>query len=251
VNPFRLDNQVALITGGGSGIGKGIARCMTAAGARVALVGRRGDVLAQACGELGPQAVPFTHDVLDTEAAPALVDRISREMGEPTILVNNAGIHLKKGALETHEAEFRRVMETHVVGAMALSRAAGSRMVAAGGGSILFTSSMAAVFGIPNVSAYSAAKSAMLGLVRSLAVELSPHGVRVNAIAPGWIDSDMMRGALDKDPARKERILTRTPMQMFGAPEDIGWAAVYFCSPAAKFVTGQHLAVDGGVSIGF
>jgi gluconate 5-dehydrogenase len=110
---------------------------------------------------------------------------------------------------------------------------------------------MAALFGIPQVVAYAAAKSAHLGMVRTLAAEVSGQGVRVNAIAPGWIESDMMRRALDGDPARRDKILGRTPMGRFGEAQDIGWAAVYLCSPAAKFVTGVVLPVDGGASIGF
>jgi NAD(P)-dependent dehydrogenase (short-subunit alcohol dehydrogenase family) len=110
---------------------------------------------------------------------------------------------------------------------------------------------MASLFGIPKVLAYAAAKSAYLGMVRTLAAEVSEYNVRVNAIAPGWIDSAMMRQALAGDPARRDRILGRTPLKRFGAAEDVGWAAVYLCSPAAKFVTGVILPVDGGVSIGF
>jgi gluconate 5-dehydrogenase len=118
-------------------------------------------------------------------------------------------------------------------------------------GSILFTGSMASLFGIPLVIAYTAAKSAMVGLTKGYATEFSPHGVRVNCIAPGWIETEMSRKAMDGDPARKAKILGRTPMAKFGSPDDIGWAAVYLCSPAAKFVTGAILPVDGGVSVGF
>ena len=110
---------------------------------------------------------------------------------------------------------------------------------------------MTSLFGIPKVVAYAAAKSAYLGMVRTLATEVSAANVRVNAIAPGWIDSDMTRQAMAGDPARREKIIGRTPMGKFGDADDIGWAAVYLCSPAAKFVTGVVLPVDGGVSIGF
>lgn len=110
---------------------------------------------------------------------------------------------------------------------------------------------MASLFGIPLVVAYSAAKSAYLGMVRTLATEVSPHGVRVNAIAPGWIESDMMVKALAGDPERSQKILDRTPMNCFGRAEDIGLAATYLCSPAARFVTGVVLPVNGGASIGF
>ena len=118
-------------------------------------------------------------------------------------------------------------------------------------GSILFITSMAAIFGIPQVVAYTAAKSACTGMVRALATELSPHGVRVNAIAPGWIETDMTRKAMDGDPERRRKILGRTPMGRFGETDDIGQAAVFLCSPAAKFITGVVLPVDGGASIGF
>jgi NAD(P)-dependent dehydrogenase (short-subunit alcohol dehydrogenase family) len=166
-------------------------------------------------------------------------------------LVNNAGVHFKKSALETSDAEFAGVLQTHVFGAFALSRECGRRMVERKSGCILFTASMASLFGIPLVVAYSAAKSAYTGMVRTLAVELGSLGVRVNAIAPGWIQSDMMNKALDDDPVREAKILGRTPMNKFGEPDDIGWAAVYLCSPAAKFVTGVVLPVDGGAAIGF
>jgi gluconate 5-dehydrogenase len=118
-------------------------------------------------------------------------------------------------------------------------------------GSIIMIVSMAALFGIPQVSGYTAAKAGLLGLTRSLATEFSPHGVRVNAIAPGWIDTAMTRRAHLDDPARRTRILERTPMGRLGDPADIGYAAVYLCSEAARFVTGIVLPVDGGASIGF
>jgi gluconate 5-dehydrogenase len=110
---------------------------------------------------------------------------------------------------------------------------------------------MAALFGIPQVAAYTAAKSAVSGLVRSLAVEWSGRGIRVNAVAPGWIETSMSHQALDADPQRRDRVLLRTPMGRLGEPDDVGWAVVYLCSRQARFVTGQQLAVDGGISIGF
>jgi gluconate 5-dehydrogenase len=118
-------------------------------------------------------------------------------------------------------------------------------------GSILFTASMASLFGLPLVIAYTAAKAALTGMVRGYAVEFSTHGVRVNAVAPGWIETAISRQALEGDPKRRDRILARTPMGRLGVPADIGWAAVYLASPAAQFVTGVTLPVDGGVSIGF
>jgi NAD(P)-dependent dehydrogenase (short-subunit alcohol dehydrogenase family) len=215
------------------------------------LVGRRQGALARAAKKLGRAAVFEAHDITDLDQADALIERVAKRAGPISILVNNAGIHLKKSATDTTPEEFNQVLQTHVVAAFALTRAALPGMLARKHGSILFMGSMASVFGIPMVSAYSAAKAAYLGMVRSLATEVSPKGVRVNAIAPGWIKSNMMLKALSGDPARSEKILGRTPMNRFGKAEDVGWAATYLCSPAAGFVTGIVLPVDGGVSIGF
>src|SRR4051794_7621001 len=237
-HPFILTGQTALITGGGTGLGLGIAKCLVKSGAKVIVVGRRKDELEKARAALGANAFALAADVTKVETMPALVQQAEAIAGPISILVNNAGVHLKKAALETSDAEFATVMQTHVFGAFALSRDVGRRMVERKAGSILFTASMASLFGIPLVVAYSAAKSAYTGMVRPLAVELGAHGVRVNAIAPGWIESEMMKKALDGDPARKAKILGRTPLNQFGQAEDIGWAAVYLSSPAAKFVTG-------------
>jgi gluconate 5-dehydrogenase len=249
--PFRLDGELALITGGGSGLGLAMARCMAMAGARVVLAGRREEPLRAAASEIGPAAGSMAFDVTRLGEAPAFVERVAKKFGPISILVNNAGVHLKKSVIETTDEEFLRVLNTHVLGAHALSRAAAPSMIERKSGSILFIASMASLFGLPLVVAYSAAKSAYVGMVRAMATELSPHGVRVNAIAPGWVETDMSRKALEGDPERKKKILGRTPMKRFGEPEDVGLAAVYLCSPAAAFVTGAVLPVDGGASIGF
>ncbi len=249
--PFSLSNEIVVITGGGTGIGLAIARAMTASGAQVVLVGRRARELEAAVKALGPKASFVVHDVTRFASASELVDRVMGDVGTPTCLVNNAGIHLKKPAVETTPEEFQQVLATHVLGAHALTRLVAPAMMAKKHGSILFISSMASIFGIPLVIAYTAAKTAMIGMVRGYATEFSPHGVRVNAIAPGWIETEMSRRALDDDPVRKNKIVGRTPIARLGASEDVGWAAVYLTSPAAKFVTGVVLPVDGGVSIGF
>lgn len=248
---FDLTGQTALITGGGSGLGLGMARCLAASGAQVVLVGRRKDELQKAVATLGVMAFALQGDVTRLETAASLIDRAETLAGPVSILINNAGVHLKKPSTETSDAEFAAVMQTHVFGAFALTREAGRRMVARKSGSVLFTASMASLMGLPLVVAYSAAKSAYVGMVRSLATEWGQHGVRVNAIAPGWIGSPMLDAALAGDPARKAKILERTPLNTFGEPDDIGWAAVYLCSPAAKFITGVVLPVDGGAAIGF
>ena len=248
---FDLTGQTALITGGGTGLGLGMAHCLAAAGARVLLVGRREPELAAACVAIGPQAQALPGDITKLETIPALVEQADQRVGPITILINNAGVHLKKPALQTSDAEFSLVLQTHVHGAFALTREVGQRMVARRAGSVIFTASMASLMGIPLVVAYAAAKCAYRGIVSTLATEWGPHGVRVNAIAPGWITSDMMEKALNNDPARKAKILGRTPLNRFGEANDIGWAAVYLSSPAAKFVTGVMLPVDGGVAESF
>ena len=250
--PFRLDGEVAIITGSATGLGFGMARSFVASGSKVVIAGRREEELKKAVAALGASASYVRHDVTEHGKAGELVAAATRAAGAPpSILINNAGVHLKKSAVETSTEEFLNVLNTHVIGSHALTQAVLPGMVQRKHGSVIFIASMASLFGIPKVVAYSAAKSAYVGMVRTLASEVSADNVRVNAIAPGWIDSDMMRQALAGDPARRDKILGRTPMGKFGAADDIGWAAVYLCSPAAKFVTGVVLPVDGGVSIGF
>lgn len=249
---FSLEGEVALITGGGSGIGFAIAQCMAANGARVVLFGRRKEELTRSVHHIGKGAFALPGDVTALGRAEEFVRHAGELAGDPiSILVNNAGIHLKKAAVKTTEEEFQSVLQTHVLAAHALARAALPSMLARGHGSILFIASMASLFGIPQVVAYSAAKSAHLGMVRTLAAELGEFGVRVNAIAPGWIETAMSRRAMQDDHAREQKVLSRTPLRRFGTPDDVGMAAVYLCSQAARFVTGAVLPVDGGASIGF
>jgi gluconate 5-dehydrogenase len=249
---FRIDGEVALITGGGTGLGLGMARCMAKAGARVVLVGRREEELRSAAAEIGTAASCVRGDITEYAAAPSLIEQAARAAGAPvSVLVNNAGVHLKRPAVDTAVEEFEAVVRTHVFAAHNLTRAALPGMIARKHGVVLFTASMTSLIGMPSVVAYSAAKSAYVGMVRALATEHGAAGVRVNAIAPGWIESPMLHKALDGDPPRKAKILSRTPMARFGDPDDIGHAAVYLCSPAGRFVTGVVLPVDGGASIGF
>ena len=246
-----LKNQVALITGGATGIGRGIAVALLAQGAQVVLCSRNEEQLKRTAEELGEQTSYRCHDVTDFEAADGVIDEIEASIGPISILVNNAGVHHKKPSETVTRKEFQQLLDVHVMGAHVLTQSVGKRMLSRKSGSILFITSMTALFGIPNVLAYSCAKAGYLGMMRTLATEWGPSGIRVNAIAPGWIDSVMMRKALDNDPARKQKILGRTPLGSFGDPEDIGEAAAFLCSPAAKFITGVCLPVDGGASIGF
>ena len=250
-NPFKLDNEIALITGGGTGIGFGIAKAFVNFGAKVIIVGRREEPLQKAVKELGHMADYRIYDVTKFEKSESLIDSVTQQHGHISILVNNAGMHQKKAAIDVTEEEFLQVLNVNVLGSFSLSRQVAKQMLVSSKGNILFIASMASLIGIPSVIAYSAAKSAYLGMVRSLATEWSPQGIRVNAIAPGFIDTAMMRKATESDPKRVEKILGRTPMGRFGEIEDIGWVAVSLVSPAGKFITGVCLPVDGGASIGF
>jgi gluconate 5-dehydrogenase len=244
--PFTLDNQVAIITGGGTGLGLGITKCLAQAGAKVVITGRREDVLQEAAQELGGRVIPMVVDVTDTHTLPAFVERVTKEVGAPDILVNNAGIHVKKPALEMTDEDFTSVLHTHLTGAFALTRAVAPGMLQRGSGSIVFVSSMTAYMGMPLVAGYATAKSGVVGLVRTLSAEFAPKGVRVNAVAPGWIDTPMLRRAISADAERERKIKGRIQIEGFGAPDDVGWATVYLSSKAARYVTGVILPVDGG-----
>lgn len=248
---LTLENKFALITGGGTGLGLGIARIFSDLGARVLITGRREDVLQQACRELGPLASYTVSDINNFENLPAFIDDTEQTAGPIDILVNNAGIHLKKEALDVTDEEFSRVTRTNQQAVFALSREVAKRMTSRGHGNIIMISSMAAQYGIPKVIAYTAAKTAIEGMTRALAVEWSPLGIRVNCLAPGFISTEMSSGALDNDPERKRKVLGRTPVGSLGKPEDVGYAAAFLASDAAKYLTGVVLPVDGGNSIGF
>jgi NAD(P)-dependent dehydrogenase (short-subunit alcohol dehydrogenase family) len=248
---FRLDGEVALITGGGSGLGLAMATAMANAGARVVVVGRREQPLREACAAIGEAASYEVCDITRFDGVGAMLSRVNDRCGPVSILVNNAGVHLKKPAVETSVEAFAKVLVAHVLAAHNLTRLVLPGMISARHGGILFIASMASLVGLSQVVAYAAAKSAYVGMVRTLSMEVAQHGVRVNAIAPGFIDSVMMRQALSGDDQRVAKILSRTAMARFGEADDIGWAAVYLSSPAARFVTGVVLPVDGGFSQGF
>ena len=250
-HPFSLEGRVALITGGASGLGFAMAECMAASGAKVIIASRRLQLCEEAAQQLGHGAEARQLDINDIDAVPTFAANLVRDFGHIDILCNNAGNHCKKPIEEMSVDDFTAVLRTHVVGAFALSKALIPQMKAQGHGNIQFTASMTSFLGQPYVIGYAAAKSAFLGMIHGMATELSPAGIRVNGIAPGWIDTPMLHQAVDNDPPRKAKILGRTPMQKFGRPEDIGWAAVYLASDAASFVTGQVLVVDGGALYGF
>jgi len=248
---FSLKNKLALITGGGAGIGLEIARCMIVAGARVVITGRTESKLIAAVKELGSSALYRIHDVTAHSTHEALIRELEENVGNIDILVNNAGINMKKNALEVSNEEFASIINTNLNSVFALTRVTAKSMVKRGKGVILMISSMAAYYGIDRVVAYAASKSGIEGMVKVLASDLSPNGIRINAIAPGFIETSMMKTAFGSDPDRMHKAMDRTPLGRFGKPEDVGWAAVYLASDEANFITGVSLRVDGGNAIGF
>jgi NAD(P)-dependent dehydrogenase (short-subunit alcohol dehydrogenase family) len=250
-SPFDLTGKTALVTGGGSGLGLGISNAFIKANAKVIITGRREEKLKEACNQSPKSMFYMVNDITELDLLPSLVERIENEFGEIDILVNNAGINMKKHVLDVTDSEFDKILKTNLHGLFALAREVGRKMAERKSGSIINITSMAAIYGIPQVTAYTASKTGVLGLTRSMAVDLSPHGVRVNAIAPGFIQSPMLEKAFNADPERREKVLSRTPLNKLGSSEDIAYAAVYLASDASKFITGINLPVDGGNSIGF
>lgn len=248
---FDLSGQVALVTGGGSGLGFATAKCLASSGAEVIITGRREEVLKQACQKLGEHVHYYVFDVTDTDHAGDFIANIVKEYGSIDVLINNAGRHCKKPVEDITIQDFHDVMDVHLYGSFALSQAAIPYMKEKKHGSIIFISSMSALLGMTKVLVYASAKSALLGLTRCLAGDISADGIRVNAIIPGFIDTPMFHQAVDADLPRQQKILGHTPMNCYGSPEDIGWAAVYLSSKAASFVNGTSITVDGGCSIGF
>lgn len=250
-NKFHLTGKKALITGGSRGLGFAIAKAFIEYGAEVIITGRNKEHMNKACKALGEKCKGFIFDLNNLGGIGTFVSTIEKEHGAIDILVNNAGIHLKKDALEVSDEEYEEVIRINQQAVFALSRACAKKMVTRKKGVIIMISSMASQYGIPKVIAYTSAKSAVEGMTRGLAVELSPLGIRVNCIAPGFIETDMSSKALNGDKERKQRVLSRTPMGKLGTPEDIAHAAVYLSSDAAAYITGIVLPVDGGNAIGF
>ena len=248
---FSLDGRLILITGGGTGIGFSMAQAIVRSGGQAVITGRTEETLRAACKKLGANTHYVVNDVCRREELPEMLDAVEQTYGPLFGCVSNAGIHLKKPALETTDEEFFRVIDTHLLSGFTLARECARRMTTRGEGAIIFICSMSAIFGLTNTPAYTAAKSALKGMTRELATELSSHGIRVNCIAPGFIESRMMRQAFRDDPVREQKVLDRTPMHRIGEPEDVGNTAAFLLSPAAKFITGAELVVDGGMSIGF
>ena len=243
--------KIAIVTGGGSGIGWAIAKAFTEKGIFTVIVGRDEEKLAMAKEAMGKHCAAIVNDLSDLEGIPALIDQIVEQYGRIDILVNNAGINQKKPFEEVTDEEFQRIMMTNVNAVFSISREVVKVMLRQKSGSIIHISSMASQYGLPKVIAYTASKSAIEGMTKAMAVELSPQGIRVNAIAPGFIATEMSAKALNSDPERKQKVMSRTPMGYLGETVDIGESALFLASDAAKYITGVSLRVDGGNAIGF
>ena len=243
--------KIAIVTGGASGLGLATATKLVENNIRTIIIGRNEQNLKEVIEKLGELCHYKVCDLSNLKAIPELVAGIVTEYGKIDILVNNAGINLKKAFTEVTDEEFELVIKTNLTSVFALSREVAKAMLNEKSGSIINISSMAAQYGIPYVIAYTAAKTGIEGMTKAMAVELSPEGIRVNCVAPGFIATNMSAKALDNDPQRKQKVLSRTPMGKLGLPEDVAEAIVYLSSDAAKYVTGVILPVDGGNSIGF
>jgi NAD(P)-dependent dehydrogenase (short-subunit alcohol dehydrogenase family) len=253
LNGFRLNGKVALVTGASRGIGKAIAFGLAGAGAAVALAGRQESTLAPLAAELerdlGIRALPLVLDVADLDAHGPALARIAAELGPIDVLVNNAGMNIRKEVVEYTPSEWDTVLDTNLKGAFFLTQAvAREMMIPRRQGKVLNITSMTAYLGLPTVPAYTASKASLQQLTRLLAVEWADHNIQVNGIAPGWIHTDLTAGL--KGTQRYDWVISRTPANRFGEPEELAGAAVFLCSPAADFITGQVIAVDGGILAG-
>jgi NAD(P)-dependent dehydrogenase (short-subunit alcohol dehydrogenase family) len=243
--------RVAIITGGGSGLGLAIAEKFVQAAILTIIVGRNQEKLTAAQKRLGDLCQPICQDLNDLGSIPGLVRQVMDRYGRIDILVNNAGINMKKELPDVTDEDFESVLHTNLRSVFAITREVVKYMLLHGKGNIINISSMAAQYGIPKVIAYTASKSAIEGMTKAMAVELSPKGILVNCIAPGFIATDMTATALNGDTERKQKVFARTPLGRMGEPADIGDAALFLASEQSSYVTGVILPVDGGNSIGF
>lgn len=244
--------KIAIVTGGASGLGFAIAKKLTQNNIITYIIGRDQKKLNQALALLGENARIISFDITQLAKIPKLVEGIAREHnGHIDILVNNAGINQKKEIVDVTNEDFQNIILTNLTSVFCLTREVIKVMLKQQSGSIINISSMAAQYGLPKVIAYSASKTAIEGMTRAMASEVSSKGIRVNCIAPGFIVTDMTAKAFETDPERKNRAISRTPMGKMGTPEDIGNAVYFLASDESTFMTGTVIPVDGGNSIGF
>lgn len=245
------NNGVALITGGGTGIGLSIAKKLHAMKKTVVLVGRRKNKLLQAKKLLKSRCYIFENDISDLNSIPILVNNIEKKIGPIDILINNAGMHLRKIAIETTDEEWKNVIDTNLNSVFSLSRECAKKMIRRKKGNIILVGSVTTIMGLPDVTAYATSKTALSGLARTLAIELGKYSINVNCICPGFIKTAIFTRVRKKDPNRFKKILSRTPLDRFGKVEDISNVVGFLCSPEAEFITGTTLPVDGGFHSSF
>ncbi|WP_375460456.1 SDR family NAD(P)-dependent oxidoreductase [uncultured Enterovirga sp.] len=247
-NLFDLRDRVALVTGGNGGIGLGMARGLAEAGARVAIAGRDAAKAEEALAVLGPEAAFIAVDIADQASCRAMVEEATRRFGRLDILVNNAGINIRKQPQDFTAEEWHQVLDTNLSGSFFAAQAVYPAMKEAGGGKIINIGSMMSIFGASFTTAYAASKGAVVQMTKALATAWAIDNIQVNAVLPGWIDTDLTRGARQQVEGLHDRVLARTPAGRWGAPQDLAGIAVFLGGPGSDFVTGTAIPVDGGYS---
>jgi len=243
---FDLKGKVAIVTGGNRGIGLGMARGLARAGARVVVAARDEEKSAAAVRELGGDTLALGVDVSSEQSVNALIAQAVQRCGRIDILVNNAGINIRKPVQDLSLDEWRTVMDTNLTSAFLCSRAVYPHLKQAGGGKIINIGSMMSIFGASFVGPYAASKGGLVQLTKALATAWAGDGIQVNAILPGWIDTDLTAAAKKQIEGLNERVLARTPAGRWGNPGDFAGIAVFLASAASDFVTGAAIPVDGG-----
>jgi len=249
---FDLKDKVAIVTGGNGGIGLGMAKGLAQAGARVAIAARNETKSRAAVAELsglGSEAIAVAVDVADEASVEAGIRAVLDRLGRIDVLVNNAGINIRKQPQEYTLAEWRSVLDTNLTSAFLCSRAVYPLMKAAGGGKIINIGSMMSIFGASFAAAYAASKGGMVQLTKALATAWARDNIQVNAVLPGWIDTELTQNARRQVQGLHESVLRRTPAGRWGAMADMAGIAVFLASSASDFVTGTAIPVDGGFAI--
>jgi NAD(P)-dependent dehydrogenase (short-subunit alcohol dehydrogenase family) len=250
---FNLEGRNALVTGASRGLGRHFALTLARAGARVALAARSTDQLAQAAREIegfGARALAVAMDVTDEAGVHAAVEAAETELGALHILVNNSGVAVTRPVLETSEADWDLVVDTNLKGAFLVAREVARRMARHDhGGKIINIASIGGIIALGQLASYGASKAGLIHLTHSLAAELARYDIQVNAIAPGYIETDMNRAFFATESGRK-LIETEIPQRRLGRPEDLDGALLLLASDASRFITGSVIVVDGGHSLG-
>lgn len=247
-NPFDLTGRVAVVTGGNGGIGLGMAEGLAAAGATIVIAARNSEKSEAALRRLGAPGSVVGLDAADSASCHAAIAAAAARHGRLDILVNNAGMSIRKPAEAYTPEEWHRVIDTNLSGALWCAQAAHPLMRQAGGGKIVNIGSMMSLFGAGYAVPYAASKGGLVQLTKSLAVAWAKDRIQVNAVLPGWIDTELTRTARRQVPELDERVLARTPEGRWGVPADLAGIAVFLASTASEFVTGAAIPVDGGYS---